>query len=202
MWEATSAFFNRLLEGPALHFDLPILDWIAENLRCPALDFILKNLTQLGSTVAVIGLALLLLCFKKTRKMGLSVGIVLIFCGLFSNLLLKPMIGRIRPYDLQESMGKTVEVLIKRLTDGSFPSGHSVAVFGSAMAITLNDKRWGVLAFTLAVMVGFSRIYLYVHYVTDVLFGAALGILFGWLACLLANKIVAAIEAKSAKKSQ
>lgn len=200
MWEATSAFFNRLLEGPALHFDLPILDWIAENLRCPALDFILKNLTQLGSTVAVIGLALLLLCFKKTRKMGLSVGIFLIFCGLISNLLLKPMIGRIRPYDLQESLGKTVEVLAKRLADGSCPSGHSVAVFGSAMAVTLNDKRWGVLAFALAVIVGFSRIYLYMHYVTDVLFGVAVGILLGWIGYLLANKIYPVIEAKLAKK--
>ena len=200
MWEATNEWFNAILREPAIQFDLPVLDWIAANLRCPVLDFFFKYYTNLGSTAVVIGLAAILLCFKKTRKMGLSVGISLIFCGIFANLLLKPMVGRIRPYDLQESLGKTVEVLIPRLTDGSLPSGHTVSTTGCAMAIFLSDKRWGSFAFVIAALVAFSRLYLYVHYLTDVLIGAALGLLFGALAHLLMKKIVTLIEAKWGNK--
>jgi len=86
------------------------------------------------------------------------------------NVLLKPMVARVRPYDL---LG--YEVLVAHLSDFSFPSGHTSASFAAAMAIYTMNKKWGLAAFAFAVIMGFSRLYLGVHFPTDVLVGAFLG---------------------------
>lgn len=112
----------------------------------------------------------------------------LTFCLIFGNLLLKPLVARIRPYDLMEG----IELLIKPLKDYSFPSGHTMASFACASVFWhYRDtfKKWSIVALVLAFCVAFSRLYLYVHFPTDVLCGGLLGWLFGWIACRIADRV-------------
>ena len=93
------------------------------------------------------------------------------------NMILKPLVARLRPF----TVNTAVELLIPPPADFSFPSGHTYASFASSTAILRNNRRIGSCALVLAILIAFSRLYLYVHYPTDVLFGILLGILAGWL---------------------
>ena len=116
---------------------------------------------------------------------GLLVLLSLAFNMVICNLLLKPLVARTRPYDL---LG--YEILVRRLGDYSFPSGHTSASFAAATAIYAIDRRWGAAAYVLAALIGFSRLYLGVHFPTDVLAGAVVGILAAKAAqCLLEKKM-------------
>lgn len=166
--------------------ELGILDFIQEHIRCGFLDWFFSTITKLGdSGIFWILLAVILLFFKKTRKTGLMMGVALL-CGLIvGNITLKPLIHRIRPYDLNPD----VTLLIDRLSDFSFPSGHTLSSFEGATVLMIRDKRFGVPAMVLAVCIALSRLYLYVHYPTDVLAGAILGIGFGFLAVAVVNAV-------------
>ena len=158
--------------------ELSVLDWIQTHLRCAFLDGFFAFITHLGDAgLFWIALAVVLLIFKKTRKTGLMMGLSLIMGLLVCNMTLKPLVARIRPYDLNSS----VSLLIDKPHDFSFPSGHTQASFGGAMVLFFRDKRWGSAAVCLAVLIAFSRMYLYVHYPTDVLTAAVLGTLFAYL---------------------
>ena len=176
--------FDFFAEG----FDLPILDWIAQHLWCPFLDKVMPVITVLGNGgIFWIVLAVALILFKKTRRIGVGMGIALLMGLLLCNLTLKPLCHRIRPYDYQyDVFGRTISLLIERPHDFSFPSGHTIASFEGAGVILLNNKKWGIAALVLASLIAFSRLYLYVHYPTDVLASVVLGIglaVFGnWLA--------------------
>lgn len=166
--------------------ELGILDFIQEHIRCGFLDWFFSTITKLGdSGIFWILLAVIFLFFKKTRKTGLMMGVALL-CGLIvGNITLKPLIHRIRPYDLNPD----VTLLIDRLSDFSFPSGHTLSSFEGATVLMIRDKRFGVPAMVLAVCIALSRLYLYVHYPTDVLAGAILGIGFGFLAVAVVNAV-------------
>ncbi len=167
------------------NFELGFLDFIRENIACSFLDKVMPIITSLADAgIFWIVIAVVMLCFKKTRKTGLTVGIALIFGLAIGNGMLKPLIGRVRPYDV-----KGIEPIIEKLHDGSFPSGHTLASFEAAGALMLRDKRFGIPALILAVVIAFSRLYLYVHYPTDVLGGIVLGLLFAFLAYLVVNAI-------------
>ena len=120
-----------ILSFLAERFDLPILEWIAANLRCPFMDTIMPIITLLGDAgIFWIAIAALCLFFPKYRKMGLSMGISLLIGLLVCNVLLKPLVGRIRPYDYQlEHFGKQIQLLVAAQHDFSFPSGHTIASF-------------------------------------------------------------------------
>ena len=105
-------------------------------------------------------------------------------CLLCGNLLLKPLIGRIRPFNVQDA----ITLLIAAPLDYSFPSGHTMSSFAAAMVLLLTDRRMGIPAMLLAGLIAFSRMYLYVHYPTDILGGALLGILCGYLGCRIVQK--------------
>lgn len=170
-------------------FELGFLDFIAENLRCGFLDFLMPKITVLGNAgIFWIICAVLLLIPKKTRKTGLMMGVALILGLIFCNMTLKPLVGRIRPYDVAGIQPYLIEVQ----HDFSFPSGHTTASFEGATVLLLRHKKWGVAAMVLAILIAFSRMYLYVHYPSDILGGVILGVLFGWLGCV----IVTAIEKK------
>ncbi len=175
--------FSLLAEG----FDLPILDWIAANLWCPFLDAAMPVITLLGDAgIFWIAIAIILMLFQKTRRVGLGMGIALILGLLLCNLTLKPLCQRPRPYDYQQEVfGKLIPLIIDRQHDFSFPSGHTIASFEAAGVIMLNNKKWGITALILACLIAFSRLYLYVHYPTDVLvsivLGFALALLGNWL---------------------
>lgn len=180
----------NLLSYLAENFDLPILDWIAENLRCGFLDAVMPWITKLGDGgIFWIATALVLICIPKYRKAGLSMGAALLMGLLICNLTLKPLVARMRPYDYQlEYFGRTIDLMIKTPHDFSFPSGHTIASFEGAMALMLHDKKLGIPAMVIAVLVAFSRLYLYVHYPTDVLASVVLGICFAIIGTLLVKK--------------
>lgn len=167
-------------------FELKILDFIRENLTCPFLDAVMPVITKFGDGGTFwIASAIILICFKKTRKTGFSVGLALLTGFIIGNLVLKNVVGRIRPYDLNTD----IEILIKALSDYSFPSGHTLASFEAATAMLIRDKRLGIPAMILAVLIAFSRLYLYVHYPTDVLAGIIIGILIAIFSSRLIDKL-------------
>ena len=185
----------------AERFDLPILEWIAANLRSAFLDAVMPVITLLGDAgIFWIAIAALCLFFPKTRKMGLSMGAALVIGLLLCNVTLKPLVQRIRPYDYQlEHFGKTIQLLIAAQHDFSFPSGHTIASFEAATVILLYNRKLGIPAMILAVLIAFSRLYLYVHYPTDVLASVVLGIGIAFLGTFLVKKGYALYEAKRKK---
>lgn len=171
-------------------FDLPILDWIAAYLWCPFLDAVMPIITLLGDAgIFWIAVAVVLLFFPKTRKIGLGMGAALILGLLVCNLTLKPLVARIRPYDyLLENYGVQIRLLIEAQHDFSFPSGHTIASFEAATVLMIHNKKAGTAAIILACLIAFSRLYLYVHYPTDVIASVILGIAFGFLGNWLVKK--------------
>ena len=182
----------------AERFDLPILDWIVGNLQCAFLDFLMPLITVLGDAgIFWIAVSAILLLIPKYRKAGLSMGIALLIGVVICNMILKPWVGRIRPYEYQLiHFGKTIELLVATPHDFSFPSGHTIASFEAAVALTVHNRKLGIPAMILAVLIAFSRMYLYVHYPTDVLASVILGTAFAFLGCFLAKKIFELVQAK------
>ena len=187
-----------ILSYLAEHFDLPILDWIMANLWCPFLDAVMPVITVLGDAgIFWIALAAVFLLLPKHRKMGLSMGVALMMGLVICNMILKPVVGRIRPYDFQiTELGKTWndillggKLLVETPHDFSFPSGHTIASFEAATVLLINSPAMGIPAMILAVLIAFSRLYLYVHYPTDVIFSIFAGILFAIIGNMIAKKI-------------
>ena len=182
---------QTLLNSVAVSFDLPILDWIQETMQCTFLDKTMPIVTLFGDGgVFWIGIAVLLLFFAKYRKTGFSMGMALVLGLVVCNITLKPLVARIRPYDFQlQEFGREITLLISAQHDFSFPSGHTIASFVACTVLLLHDKRMGIPATVLAILIAFSRLYLYVHYPTDVLVSLVLGIAFGLLGSFLVNLI-------------
>jgi undecaprenyl-diphosphatase len=148
-------------------------------------------ITLLGDAgIFWIAVAVLFLFTKKYRKTGLGMLIALIFGLLVCNIWLKPAVARIRPYDFQENLGVIVNLLIEKQHDFAFPSGHTIASFEAAVVILLNNKKLGIPAMILACLIAFSRLYLYVHYPTDVICSIILGTAFAFLGNWLAQKVM------------
>lgn len=168
-----------------LTLDGNILLMIQNNIRSPFLTAILRPITHLGDKgLFWIILTLALLAFKKTRPLGICSMMALLCSVCVNNLLLKHIVNRTRPYELVEGL----HILVGKPDDASFPSGHSAASFASAIAICFSlhivgdEKKlriWGVLAVVLAALIALSRLYVGVHYPTDVICGTASGILCG-----------------------
>ena len=185
--QAIQAFLYQL----AVSFDLPILEWIQAYLQSDFLDTVMPIITLFGEGgIFWIVWAVILLIIPKTRKIGLSMLIALILGLLVCNLTLKPLVARVRPYDLQEQdFGVYINLLINRQSDFSFPSGHTIASFEAAVVLLKNSKKMGIPALIIAILVSFSRLYLYVHYPSDVLVSVVLGTAFAFAGCALANLI-------------
>ena len=192
---------RNLLDGLAVSFDLPILDWIAANLWCPTLDFLMPIITTFGDGgIFWIAISVILMITKKYRKTGLSMAFALTMGLLVCNIILKPGVARIRPYDFQlQYFAKEIQLIAGGMHDFSFPSGHTIASFEAATAILLRHKKLGTAAMILAILIAFSRMYLYVHYPTDVIASVFLGIGLAFLASWIVDKTAAAIKAKKAK---
>ena len=152
--------------------EFQILDFIQEHLRCGFLDAILPWITHLGSGYVSIFAAIALIVFKKTRKIGIESFISLLLMHIILNLILKSLVARDRPCWIND----TVDMLVKIPKDYSFPSGHSAAAAIMATIVTANNKKAGIPVIILALIVMFSRLYLYVHFPTDVLAGALIGL--------------------------
>lgn len=138
--------------------------------------FFTKLPGSVGQLWLIVGIVLCI--FKKTRKTGAAVLISFAGVLLFGELLLKHAVMRLRPCQIDQAFA----MLIERPTSSSFPSTHSAFAFGAATAIFMNYRKAGVAAFIVAALVAFSRLYLFVHFPTDVLCGIVLGIAAGFAA--------------------
>ena len=167
--------------------DWSILHWIRENLRCGALDFLLPKLTLLGEGGAVwiaVGLALLL--SKKYRKYGVCLLGALVAGLLICNIGLKNIVARPRPCWLE-----SIDLLVKNPKDYSFPSGHTWSAVTGVWVATAANRKFGWVAIPLAAALAFSRLYLYVHFPSDILMGALIGAALGILAVVLQKRLPA-----------
>lgn len=151
--------------------DFNILYFI-DGMHSELLDKIMILFTNLGDGgIFWILLALILVIFRKTRKCGILM-LVSMLCGVIvGNGILKNIVRRSRPCWLDTS----IPLLIPNPSDFSFPSGHTLASFEAAIMIFLHSKKWGIPAILLALVIAFSRLYLFVHFPSDVLGGAILG---------------------------
>lgn len=168
-------------------FEANIVFWIQENLRVSFLNPIVTAITSLGNAgIFWIILTLVLLVFKKTRRIGLCCAFALIIDVLAVNVIIKPLVARSRPYAVMEAI-----VPLGHLSrDFSFPSGHSAASFACAWALYKTaPKKYGVSAVVLAALIALSRLYVGVHYPTDVICGTLIGIAAGCLGAWLGRKI-------------
>lgn len=168
---------ERKREVNIMSIELKILDLI-QILHTPFLDRLMCFVTKLGNAGAIwILAAAILLLIPKTRKTGAVVVVALLIDAILCNGILKPFIARIRPCDINPE----ISLLIPKPDDFSFPSGHTAAAFTTAAALYFTrEKNLWKPALVLAVLIAFSRLYLYVHYPTDVLGGIAVGVLAGY----------------------
>ena len=155
------------------------MDWeftflyFLQELHNPVLDKIMVFFTSLGNDGLLwIGLAVGMLFFKKYRRCAISIGIALVFKELIGNVILKELIMRERPCWIDP----TVELLVKSPSSFSFPSGHSFDAFAASVTVFLNHKREGIAAMAVGTLIAFSRMYVFVHFPTDILGGMLLGI--------------------------
>ena len=148
--------------------------------RTDFLDTIFLFFTNLPGSIGqlwiIVGIAFLI--FKKTRKAGAAVLISYVVVLLFGELFLKHMVTRMRPCQIDLAF----TMLVERPISSSFPSTHTAFAFGTATAIFMNYRKVGALVFIIAVFIAFSRLYLFLHFPTDVLCGAILGITAGYTA--------------------
>lgn len=162
-----------------LEWEGTALLWIQNGLRGPLTDTLFSFYTQLGNMGMMwIVLSVLMLCFKRTRRAG-AAGLVALAVGfVLTNLTIKPLVGRIRPWLTVEGL----TALVAEHDPHSFPSGHTCAAFAAACAWRpYLPKRWGNTALVCAALMGFSRLYVGVHFPTDVLAGALVGVAGAWV---------------------
>ena len=129
-------------------------------------------------------LAEVLLLRKRDRWVGVSVALALVLDLVCCNLILKPLVDRVRPF----AVNTAVELLTAPPLDASFPSGHTAASFAAVFALKASGSRLWKPALVLAAAIAFSRLYLYVHWPSDVLFGAVLGTALGYAGAWLAGR--------------
>lgn len=161
--------------------------WIQEAVRSEAMNVIMLGITSLNHLGIIwIFVTLVLLVFRKTRRLGVMCGIAMILGLLVTNGIIKNWVARVRPYDAIEGL----TCLTGPMWDFSFPSGHTTSSLACTWVLLIRGpKRWGIPLFVLAILIGLSRLYVGVHYPTDVLAGAVIGILCATLAMWLEPKI-------------
>lgn len=156
--------------------DFSILEFIREHLSCGFMDVLMKIFTYSGNGGAVwIALTLILLFTRKYRRLGIAMAIGLVTCLVLGNLIMKNLIARDRPFIVRPD----ILLAISPPSGYSFPSGHTFSSFISATILARHSRRAAAIAIPSALLIAFSRLYFLVHYPTDVLFGAVLGIIAG-----------------------
>lgn len=161
-----------------MKIELQILDWIQE-IHTPLGDAFWVFISKLGNAGMIwIFLTVVMLLIPKTRKSGLVLAVALCVDAVLCNGILKNIVARTRPCDINTS----IALLVARPKDFSFPSGHTAASFASVFALYFAKERklWQP-ALLLAILMAFSRMYLYVHYPTDILGGVIVGMIAGYM---------------------
>lgn len=159
--------------------ELEILNAL-QTLHTPILDELMCGITRLGNAGTLwIILGIILLLFPSKNRSGQIVLIAICLETILCNGILKDLFGRIRPFDINTS----IHLLIPRPSDYSFPSGHTAVSFAAVTALYLSGEHilWKIFLIP-AILISFSRMYLYVHYPTDILGGIFLGFFSGYVA--------------------
>lgn len=162
--------------------ELGFMKWVNNNLHGSAfVNHLFKWITYLGEVgIAWIILCVVLLCIKKTRNAGIALGVSIVVMVILNNLILKNIINRPRPFVGQDDLISFIKSIGLELPDSSsFPSGHTTVGFACAMTLTMYYKGKGAYAFIPASLIAISRIFLCVHYPSDVLGGIVEGVLIG-----------------------
>lgn len=166
--------------------DWTILHGIQDSLRCVFLDFVMPKITTLGNGGAIwIILAVCLMISRKYRKYGFVMISALAVGALIGNVCIKPLVARARPCWIE-----SVSLLIQNPKDYSFPSGHTLSSVIGAVVLTAANRKIGWFAIPLAALIAFSRLYLYVHFPSDVLTAAVMGVIIGVAVVKLANRFI------------
>ena len=175
-----------------MSIDLTVVRFIREHISNGFLNVLMPAITLFGEAgIVPIATALIMMFFKKTRKAGITMACALALGFIIGNLGLKNIVARPRPYTVDSH----VKLLVGELSDYSFPSGHTLATFECAVCLLINKfKKTGIAALVIACLVAFSRIYLYVHYPTDVIAGAILGTAFAFVSYAIVNKIYSKLK--------
>ena len=161
-------------------FELDILDKIEDIFENDVMDTIMKFITHLGDAGIIwIIITLCLLISKQYRKLGILCAIGLILGLIIGNGIVKNLVSRERPFELADSIDRIFPIKIDKPTDRSFPSGHTQASFIVATILMMAKRKFGIPALILACLIAFSRLYLKVHFPTDVLGGMLMGIAIG-----------------------
>ncbi len=167
-------------------FDSSILLYVKENMHGPIIDKVMVISTYLGNGGMIwIIIAALLMINKNYRKIGFMALAALILSTILGDGILKHVVGRIRP----SANIPAVDLLIKKPLSYSFPSGHTTSSFAVAGVLAKYFKDYALEFFSLASLIAFSRLYLYVHYPTDILAGAILGIICSGIVIYVFNKV-------------
>ena len=167
--------------------DGEILLWIQDNLRISFLNPVIKFITSFGNSGLIwIGIIIVLLAMKKYRYVGIVSAASLISRYLISNVILKNLVQRVRPYEVVEGLTS----LVGKMHDSSFPSGHaSSSIAVAVVLLALMPKKVGIPCMALALLICFSRLYVGVHYPTDVLAGMIIAFICALISIKIADKI-------------
>lgn len=165
------------------NYELRILDSL-QSIHTPFLDWLMVFFTTIGDYGMIwILLAIILVILPKTRRMGFALMIALLLDVLVSNIWMKQFVARLRPCEVNPN----VPLLVQRPLDFSFPSGHTAASFTASYTLLGMKSRLGLPALVVSVLIAFSRLYLYVHYPTDILAGMLVGFCLGFFVSALFN---------------
>lgn len=167
--------------------DENILLWVQENLRSKKVTPFIKTLTRLGDYGLLwIGFSLILMVKKDTRKAGKLSLFSIALCFLINNLIIKNLVDRDRPYEVLEEL----KILINEQPDSSCPSGHAANSLASAIVFfqLFKKRKNKVGVLTAGLLMALSRVYVGVHYLSDVLVGITVGTISGLSVCKLAKK--------------
>ena len=166
--------------------EFAVLNGIQEYLRSGVMDVLMPLVSRVNDHGEVwILLVGLLVLIKGRRREGLRVGAALLLALLSCHLIVQPLVGRVRPC----MVNSAVELLVAVPADASFPSGHTAASFAAVFALYFSGSPLWRPAAVLASLIAFSRLYLYVHWPTDILGGILLGMAVGWLGAKLVKKV-------------
>ena len=150
--------------------ELEILGWI-HSFSSPGMDAFMLGVTTVSTYAAVWLLtASLLMVTRRERRTGCSMVLAIVVAFILVDLVMKPLVCRERPCEFAD-----FDLLVPVPDTFSFPSGHTAMAFAGATVLFIRFRAWGIPAMVLATLVGISRMYLYVHWPTDVLVGALVG---------------------------
>lgn len=209
------AFFDKFLG-----FDLAVFEWI-QGVQNRFMTAVMVTITTLGDEgILFIAMGIVLLFTKKYRKVGFAILIALIVMSICNNVILKDLLARPRPFNLfnidpeayalwgGEGAKYFFPNLVHAPSSYSFPSGHTSSAFAAAFAILIYNRKIGIPMTFFAALMGLSRIYVEVHYCTDVIAGAVVGLVYALIAALIIKlvypyfeKLVNAVMAKVKKKA-